>query len=72
VSSAGTNKKKQEKKDKEKENNPRIKVETIFYYEYPDDQGLYDKLERIVCSPALYDDLLNKTIQRRSRSLVGN
>jgi hypothetical protein len=68
VSSAGTNKKNQEKK--EKENNPQIKAETVFYG-YGDDEGLYDKLEKIIFeSRQLYDNLLSKTIERSN--LVGN
>jgi hypothetical protein len=68
-SSAGTNKKKQENKNE----TGQARVETIFYYEYPSDEGLYDKLERIVSSPALYGNLLNKTIGGgRSSNLVDN
>jgi hypothetical protein len=62
---------KKKNKKEEKEDKPVIKVEAIFY-EYPDDEGLYDKLEKIIFeSRQLYDNLLNKTIERRS-SLVGN
>jgi hypothetical protein len=54
------------KEDKDKEKNEVIKS-TFYEYYYHDDEGLYDKLEKIVNSEQLYDNLLlNKGIERRN------